>query len=51
MWMNKPGTGIKQFDTKTCFVAPNREVFTTYPDGWVGGEWVVGWSEFEFSDR
>ena len=34
--MNKPGTGIKRFGTKTCFVAPNREVFTTYPGGWVG---------------
>ena len=32
-----PGTGIKRFGTKTCFVAPNREVFTTYPGGWPGG--------------
>ena len=36
--MNKSGTGMKWFGTKTCLVALNREVFTTYPCGWVEGE-------------
>ena len=35
--MNDTDTGIKLFGTKTCFLAPNRRVFTTYPVGWVGG--------------
>ena len=52
MWMNKPRTGLLPFGTKTCLVAPNWDVFTTYPGGrvagWPGGRvarWVGGLSE------
>ena len=40
--MNNPGTGIISFGTKTYLVAPNWDVFTTYPGGWPVG-WVGGW--------
>ena len=41
------GTGRNWFGTKTCFLASNREVLTTYPGGWVGRWWVGGWYELK----